>query len=518
MKKISIDTLLRTGLAVEEIKELLLLVGGENTRVEILPDDEETVNPVSDAESVEPIGEILVKRGDLTHEALDKGLKKHKPIGQELVEEGLVSPDKVAAALAEQNRQKEALARKVKVEKISTIRVASDKLDRLFNLIGELVTVQERLSQVSGVIRKAQPQELEQVLQEFDLEGISEEVSLLTNSLRDNALSVRMLPIESTFTKFRRLVHDLSTDLHKEIELTMSGTDTEIDKTVIDKLDEPLMHMIRNCADHGIERPEVREASGKPRKGTIHLSAEHSSGNVVIHVRDDGAGLDREKILKRAVEREIVSPGAQLSDREVFSLIFMPGFSTAAEVTNVSGRGVGMDVVKKTIEELRGSVEVFSTPGSGTQIDVVLPLTLAIIDGLLVSIDNRSFVLPLSVVEECFELRREATQKSTTGGNLANVRGSLVPYVRLRELFKIDGEAPAIEQIVISHVKGQRIGFVVDTVIGEHKTVIKSLGKIYHGVPEFSGASILGDGSIAIILDAARLLQASQSLAAEQQG
>ena len=281
MKKISIDTLLRTGLSVEEIRELLLLVGGENTRVEILSDDESAENSVPEGESVEPIGEILVKRGDLTPEALDKGLKKHKPIGQELVEEGLVSPDKVASALAEQNRQKEALARKVKVEKISTIRVASDKLDRLFNLIGELVTVQERLSQVSGVIRKAQPGELEQVLQEFDLEGISEEVSLLTNSLRDNALSVRMLPIESTFTKFRRLVHDLSTDLHKEIELTMSGTDTEIDKTVIDKLDEPLMHMIRNCADHGIERPEVREAAGKPRKGTIHLSAEHSSGNVV---------------------------------------------------------------------------------------------------------------------------------------------------------------------------------------------------------------------------------------------
>ncbi len=516
MKKINIDAIIRTGLTKEELEELLALISGEGCKLEVVPDNEPESTAVPEADSVQPIGEILVKRGAITAQDLDRGLKKHKPIGQEFVEEGVVSPEKLAEALEEQAAQKEALAKKTKVEKVSTIRVTSEKLDKLFNLIGELVTVQERLSQVSGLVRKAQPQEVGQVLQEFDLEGISEEISLLTNNLRDNALSVRMLPIESTFTKFRRLIHDLSTNLHKEIDLTMSGTDTEIDKTVIDKLDEPLMHMIRNCADHGIETPEERVAAGKPRRGTIHLSAEHSSGNVVIHVRDDGAGLHRDKILKKAIEREIVSPGVQLTDREVFALIFMPGFSTAAEVTNVSGRGVGMDVVKKTIEELRGSVDLFSTPGKGTQIDVVLPLTLAIIDGLLVSIDRRSFVLPLSVVEECFELRREETQRSTTGGNLANVRGSLVPYIRLRELFKIEGEPPAIEQIVISHVKGQRIGFVVDTVIGEHKTVIKSLGKIYHDVSEFSGASILGDGSIAIILDAARLVQTNLGKSSEK--
>ncbi len=509
MKKVEIDTIFRSGLSVDELRELLSLVAGPGLELDIRAEEMLPDGELPDFDNVQPIGEILVKRGDISPQDLDRELKKRKPIGQELVEDGLVSRDKIEAALAEQNRQKEALAKKAKVEKISTIRVASDKLDKLFNLIGELVTVQERLSQVSGVIRKAQPGELEHLLQEFDLEAISEEVSLLTNSLRDNALSVRMLPIESTFTKFRRLIHDLSTTLHKEIDLTMSGTDTEIDKTVIDKLDEPLMHMIRNCADHGIETPEVRVAAGKPRRGTIHLSAEHSSGNVVIHVRDDGGGLPKEKILKRAIERELVAPNAQLSDREIFGLIFAPGFSTAAQVTNVSGRGVGMDVVKKTIEELRGSVEVSSCPGKWTQIDVVLPLTLAIIDGLLVSIDKRSFVLPLSVVEECFELRREETKNSSTGGNLANVRGSLVPYIRLRELFKIEGKAPEIEQIVISHVKGQRIGFVVDTVIGEHKTVIKSLGRIYTGIPEFSGASILGDGSIAIILDAERLMRTS---------
>ncbi|MDD3146541.1 MAG: chemotaxis protein CheA [Candidatus Riflebacteria bacterium] len=509
MKKIDFEAVFRTGLDKKELEDLLRLIAGEDCQIHLAQEEDVDSESGLTADTVQPIGEILIKRGDITSEDLDKGLKKHKPLGQELVEDGVVSPDSVKAALEEQARQRDAVARRSKVEKISTIRVASEKLDKLFNLIGELVTVQERLSQVSGKIRKAQPEDLDKVLQELDLEGISEEVSLLTNSLRDNALSVRMLPVESTFTKFRRLIHDLSTDLNKEIDLTMSGTDTEIDKTVIDKLDEPLMHMIRNCADHGIETPDERLAAGKPRRGTIHLSAEHVSGNVVIHVRDDGAGLNKEKILQRAIEREVVAPNVQLSDQEIFKLIFMPGFSTAAEVTSVSGRGVGMDVVKKTIEELRGSVEVFSTPGKGTQIDVVLPLTLAIIDGLLVSIDNCAFVIPLSVVEECIELISEQSKNNTTGGNLANVRGSLVPYIRLRELFKIEGQAPAIEQIVISRVNGQRVGFVVDTVIGEHKTVIKSLGKTYHDVPEFSGASIMGDGSIAIILDAARLIQTS---------
>lgn len=513
MKKINVDLMLNSGLPENELKELVTMIAGEGNHVNISSEENQSQNDEM-IDSVQLIGQILVEKGDITPEKLAESVQKHKPIGEEMVEAGLVSKEKVNSALNEQARQKEVFAKKAKVEKSSTIRVPSEKLDKLFNLIGELVTVQERLSQVSGMVRKAQPEELAKVFQEFDLEAISEEISVLTNNLRDNALSVRMLPIEATFTKFRRLVHDLSTDLQKEIDLTMSGIETEIDKTVIDKLDEPLMHMIRNCADHGIEKPEDRIAAGKNRRGNIHLSAEHAAGNVVIHVRDDGAGLNKERIIKRAVDRELIASGANMSDREIYSLVFLPGFSTAAEVTSVSGRGVGMDVVKKAIEDLRGSIEVFSTPGQGTQIDIILPLTLAIIDGLLVSIDNRAFVLPLSVVEECFELRHEETRKNTTGGNLANVRGSLVPYIRLREVFNIDVGTPAIEQIVISQVKGQRIGFVVDTVIGEYKTVIKSLGKFYDDVPEFSGASILGDGSIAIILDVVRLFQSYLNVSA----
>jgi len=506
MKKIELALSLRTGLSEAELKDLLELVGGEDCKIEVACENPPVVKADDLIDEAKPLGQILVERGDLSPEELDKSLQQHKKLGERLVEAGVVPPEKVAAALEEQKKQKETVEKRAKIEKISNIRVSSDKLDKLFNLIGELVTVQERLSQVSDQVRKSNGNDLAKVLREFDLEGISEEISLLTNNLRDNALSVRMQPIESTFTKFKRLIHDLSTDLKKEIDLTMSGTETEIDKTVIDKLDEPLMHMIRNCADHGIETPEIRVANGKPRRGTIHLSAEHVAGNVVIHVRDDGGGLKKDLILQRAIEREVISPNAQLSDREIFGLVFMPGFSTAKEVTSVSGRGVGMDVVRRTIEDLRGTIDVFSTPGQGTQIDITLPLTLAIIDGLLVSIADRSFVLPLSIVEECIELKREDEKKSSTGGNLANVRGSLVPYIKLRESFKIPGKPPEIQQIVISHIKGQKLGFVVDSVIGEHKTVIKSLGKIYNNVPEFSGASILGDGSIAIILDATRLV------------
>ncbi len=506
MSNSSLKITFNSDLPEQEIKELIALIVGDEAKIKI--SDLNKPKSASELEPEEPekLGEILVKKGDLSKDDLNKVLKDQKKIGERLVQSGLTTKDKVNAALDEQKKQKEKIDRKIRAEKVSNIRVSSAKLDSLFNLIGELVTVQERLSQASGVIRKTEETEIGKVLQEFDLEGISEEISMLTNSLRDNALSIRMLPIESTFNKFKRLVHDLSSDLNKEIDLTMSGTETEIDKTVIDKLDEPLMHMIRNCADHGIETPEARKAVGKPAKGTIHLSAEHVSGNVVIHVRDDGKGLKREAILNRAIEKGLVEPEAQLSDKEVFGLIFAPGFSTAEVVTNVSGRGVGMDVVRRTIDDLRGTVEVFSTEGQGTQIDITLPLTLAIIDGLLVAINDRTFVLPLSVVEECIELKSEESNNSTTGGNLANVRGHLVPYIRLRESFKIEGEAPKIEQIVISRVKGQQIGFVVDTVIGEHKTVIKSLGKTYKNVPEFSGATIMGDGSIAIIIDASRLV------------
>ena len=377
---------------------------------------------------------------------------------------------------------------------ISNIRVSSEKLDKLVNLVGELVTVQARLSQTAA--KK----------DDSELVSIAEEVERLTADLRDNTMNIRMLPIGTTFSKFKRLVRDLSKDLCKEVEMTTEGADTELDKTVIERLSDPLVHLIRNCIDHGIELPEVREACGKQRKGTVHLSAMHSGPNVLIQVRDDGEGLDKEAILAKAVERGLVLPGDELSDRDVYALIFSAGFSTSTNVTNVSGRGVGLDVVQKAVDSLRGSISIESTRGIGTTITLSLPLTLAIIEGLLVKVGEEFFVLPLSSVEECVELLRNEVSEAR-GRHIVSVRGLAVPYIRLREQFRISGTPPAIEQIVIVKNEGHRVGFAVDTVIGEHQTVIKTLGRVYKSVEGVSGATILGDGTVALIMDIVKIIK-----------
>ncbi len=376
----------------------------------------------------------------------------------------------------------------------SSLRVSSDKLDNLVNLVGELVTLQARLNQVASNT------------QDQAVQSISEEVERITWSLRDSALNIRMLTIGSTFSKFNRLVRDLSKELGKEVELTTEGAETELDKTVIEKLNDPLVHIIRNSIDHGIETPEKRERMGKPKVGRVHLSAAHSGGNVLIKISDDGAGLNREAILEKAWASGIVAQGAELSDSEIFSLIFAPGFSTAKTVTNVSGRGVGMDVVKRGVESIRGTIEVTSKEWVGTTITLKLPLTLAIIDGLLVSIGDDNYILPLSAVEECIELTKTDVENSH-GRNLVNVRGGIIPYINLRESLKIEGIRPPIEQIVISNLNGTKVGFVVDKVFGQHQTVLKTLGKFYNNVEGVSGATILGDGSIALILDIAKLCE-----------
>jgi len=295
--------------------------------------------------------------------------------------------------------------------------------------------------------------------------------------------------------------------------MTTDGAETELDKTVIEKLNDPLVHLIRNSIDHGVETPETRLAAGKPRFGTVHLSAVHSGDSVLITIKDDGAGLDKEAIRAKAMERGIISAAAELSEKELFALIFAPGFSTAKKVSSISGRGVGMDVVKRAIDALRGSIEIASVRGEGTRIMVRIPLTLAIIESLLVRIGKDFFMLPLSLVDECVELTRKDVALSH-GRNLANVRDRLVPYIPLRERFLIPGEPPDIEQIVITEVNGVRVGFVVDQVIGEHQTVIKSLGRAYKNVEGISGATILGDGSVALILDVPQLVQSVEAEAA----
>jgi two-component system chemotaxis sensor kinase CheA len=390
------------------------------------------------------------------------------------------------------------------VRETGSVRVPSAKLDGLVNLVGELVTLQARLSQT--VTEK----------QYAGLSSLIEDAERLTDELRDNALSIRMLPIGTTFSRFKRLVRDLATELGKEVALVTEGAETELDKTVIDLVGDSLVHLIRNCIDHGIEAPEIREAAGKPRRGTVRLSAEHSGANVLIRIEDDGQGIDTDAIRARALEQGLIRAETELSKNDLQMLIFAPGFSTMRNATNISGRGVGLDVVKKAIDDLRGSIEVTSRKGASTAITLKLPLTLAIIDGLLVMIGTEYFVVPLTLVLECVELTGEERKKADhrlLSRHMINVRGEIVPYIRLREQFMIGKEPPAVEQVVITEVGGERVGFVVDHVIGSHQTVIKNLGKFYRDVEGISGATVLGDGTVALILDVPKLVK---SVAAEE--
>jgi two-component system, chemotaxis family, sensor kinase CheA len=381
-----------------------------------------------------------------------------------------------------------------KPESASILRVPAGKLDRFVNLVGELVTVQARLSELAGRRDDA------------EVTDVSEEIDRLTSALRESSMDLRMVPIRGTFEKFRRLVHDLARDLDKDVELTIEGADTELDKTVIDQLGDPLMHLIRNSMDHGIEPAADRVDRGKSATATIHLSARHAGASVVIAVSDDGRGIDAEAVRRRAVEKGLVTEDASLSESQVFALILQPGFSTAKKVTDVSGRGVGMDVVRQRVESLRGSIEVASTPGKGTKVMLRLPLTMAIIDGLLVGVGGACFVLPLAHTLECIELTREDIARAH-GRHLATVRGEIVPYIRLREHFDVRSRAPEIEQIMLVETAEGRFGFVVDQVLGNCQTVIKSLGRFYRHVQMVSGATILGNGSVALILDPERLIQ-----------
>ncbi len=486
------DIILTTRAGRNAIEDVFIFVKNTSEmRIDVIDDEEAAPH---DAQTYKRLGDILLERGDVTAQDLQKALRSMKKIGEALVESGAVTPEKIESALAEQQHVKEIREKRQGVETIASIRVATEKLDSLVDLVGELVTVQARLSQTA--LTHGIP----------GLVSIAEEVERLTAELRDRTMSVRMLPIGTTFGNFRRLFRDLSRDLGKEVELATEGGETELDKTVIERLNDPLVHLIRNCLDHGLEAPEARVAAGKPRKGTVRLAAIHSGAHVLIQISDDGRGLDRDAIRAKAVEKGLCDPNADLTDGEVYGYIFTPGFSTATKVTSVSGRGVGLDVVKRAIDALRGSIEITSEKGRGTTFTLKLPLTLAIIDGLLVMLEGQRYVIPLTYVKECVELTRKGREDGH-GRNMANVRGEIVPYIKLREQFSIAAAPPELEQIVITESGNMRVGFVVDYVIGGHQTVIKNLGRYYHGIEGLSGATILGDGTVALILDVPKLVR-----------
>lgn len=429
----------------------------------------------------------------------DRGLNAIKDVFIFVEDESELAIERAPAApavapAAATPRRKPITVRPSRETQDASVRVPSARLDRLVNLVGELVMNQSRLTQFATRADDA------------DLTIPVEELERLIAELRDTVLGIRMMPIGTTFSRFKRLVHDLSGELQKEMVLVTEGAETELDKTVIDQLGDPLVHLIRNSIDHGIEAPEERARLGKPRHGTIRLAAAHAGSNVLITIQDDGRGLDVETLRTKAIEKKLIAADANLTERELFNLILLPGFSTAKQVTNLSGRGVGMDVVKREIDALGGSIQIASERGQGTTITATLPLTLAIIDGLLVGIGGDQFIIPMSAVQENVELAR-GDRARHNGRNVVSVRGELIPYVWLRGTFEVGGEEPELEKIVIVRHGADRVGLVVDRVLGSHQTVIQSLGRFYRGIEVLSGATIMGDGRVALILDVPGLVR-----------
>ncbi|MFT3931948.1 MAG: chemotaxis protein CheA [Spongiibacteraceae bacterium] len=481
----------------------------EDARIRILPPRSriaEYVDFIREmAEEEQRLGEILIASGTLTQQELDEGLKAQAaianevslPLGSILVENGAVQPAVVEAAAEKQQQIKDA---KTKVPRL--IRIDADKLDTLINLIGELVIAG------AGINVLAQRSGSAELIES------GENIGKFIEEVRDSALSLRMVQIGETFTKFQRVVRDVSKELKKDITLIINGAETELDKTVVEKIGDPLMHLVRNSMDHGIEPAEVRQQRGKPVQGTIQLNAFHESGSIVIQVSDDGGGLNKDRILAKGIEKGIVSAGQVLSDQEIFKLIFAAGFSTAEQVTNISGRGVGMDVVRQNIEALRGTINIDSEQGVGTTMSIRLPLTLAIIDGFLVQVGKSAFVIPLDLVVECIELS-ESARSNEEVRNYINLRGEVLPYVRLRDLFDIGAESAAgevvRENIVVVQYANTRVGIVVDRLLGEFQTVIKPLGKIFSHIRGIGGSTILGSGEVALIIDVAGLIDQVQA-------
>ena len=450
-------------------------------------------------ESETRLGEILVTTGALTQQELEAGLSEQQtsarpdgsttPLGEILVEQRSVEHEVVQAALDKQTQSKDS-----KNKENRYIRVHADKLDELINMVGELVIAGAGVSLLAQRVSDNALQEATSVMS-----GLVEEI-------RDGALRLRMVPIGETFNRFQRVVRDVGRELGKDIELVITGADTELDKTVVEKIGDPLMHLVRNAMDHGIESTSIRQARGKSAKGTLRLNAYHDSGSIVIEIVDDGGGLNRDRILQKARERGLIAPNTTPPDHEIYNMIFEAGFSTAEAITSISGRGVGMDVVKRNITALRGTVNLDSTVGQGTTVRIRLPLTLAIIDGFLVGVGKSSYIVPLDMVQECIELT-ENDRQLTRERSYLNLRGEVLPFVMLREHFEVDGTGVRRENVVVVSCAGQKAGLVVDELMGEFQTVIKPLGKIFSTLRGISGSTILGSGEVALILDVPSLVQ-----------
>jgi two-component system, chemotaxis family, sensor kinase CheA len=442
--------------------------------------------------------QFLDKLNELRNESKDIGINALQAFVSKLV----------SSKTQKEKKSEERIVTTSKENSISSIRVSSEKLDTLMNLVSELVTTQARLSLYAEKAANT------------ELVAIAENVQKLSRQLRDIAFSIVLIPIENLLTRFQRLVRDLSQDLKKEVSFIAEGTDTELDKTIIENLTDPLLHILRNSLDHGIEDPVTRAKLGKPRNGTILLKAYYSGANVHIQISDDGAGIDQERIRQKALSKGLITTDATLSTKELMDLLFLPGFSTATNVTDVSGRGVGMDVVRRKIADIRGEVEIESKINIGTTITIKLPLTLSIIDGLLVKIKDTFYVLPLTSVDKIYAADHK--KLVNTFNNLIVLDGQQIPFFYLRGEFDIEENKLSNEQIVVVRYEDKRIGLAVDTVIGEYQAVLKPLGKYYKNQEIISGATILGDGTIALVIDTNKAikyfsLQFSKNVMSEEQ-
>ncbi|WP_433373310.1 chemotaxis protein CheA [Actinoplanes sp. CA-142083] len=460
----------------------------EDSDIRIVPLDHEAFAAyIEQMPDRDRLGDVLQESGAVTPGEIDEALRIQRersrdegpvPIGQVIVEQGMAPPAVVEAALSKQRRTADSRS-----SDTQTIRIDAGRLDRLIDLVGELVIAQAGIS-VTEHLSEAQG-----------------EVTRLIDEVRHSALALRMVPIGMTLRRFERVVRDVCVDLGKEVHLTITGGDAEMDKALVERISDPLMHLVRNSLDHGIESPGDRVAAGKPAQGQLRLNAYHDAGNIVIEVSDDGKGLDRDRILAKAVDRGLVPAGATLSDHEVYDLIFEPGFSTAEKISNLSGRGVGMDVVRRNVAALRGSIEVDSVRGQGATIRIRLPLTLAIIDGFLVGVGGSSFIVPLDRVTECVEFPTNDRDRDHM-----NLRGEVLPFIRLNQLFGLDGDLARRQSVVVVEQSGQRTGLVVDALLGEFQTVIKPLGPLFSSLKCVSGSTILGNGDVALILDVGPLV------------
>jgi len=447
------------------------------------------------------LGDILVKKGAVAEKDLEEALSNRttpeEKLGEALVKQGKAPAKAVAQALREQQR-----ARQGKVVK-EMVKIDTERLDRLVDTIGELVIAESMVGQDEEILARASTK-------------ISKNISHLnkiTRELQEMGMAMRLVPVRAAFQKLARAVRDLARRSNKQVDLILSGEDSEVDRSIVENIGDPLMHMVRNSIDHGLETPEERKAAGKSDTGNLWIRAFHKGGNIYFEIEDDGRGLSKEKILNKARERGLLSAGKELSDKEIYSLIMLPGFSTASKVTDISGRGVGMDVVKKNIESMRGHLEIDSTEGQGTKFSMKLPLTLAIIDGMLVSAGSEKYIIPTLSVIESLQLIPEMIHTVNGCNEMINIRGSMIPLHRVRDLFGIPstGEENSDSTVVIVDDMERRVGLVVDKLLGQRQTVIKSLGRMFEKQKWISGGAILSDGNIGLIIDINGVIGLAQS-------